>query len=278
MFVCWPPSTTSARPSSADRTSSSTPTRCAGSCAPRRSVADDVVLEVGPGLGSLTLALLEQVASVTAVEIDPVLAAALPHTVEEFARDDVDRVRVATADAMRVDRAARTRRRPRWSRTCPTTWPFRCCCTCSRGSVAGARPRDGAARGGGAAGRRTRVRRSTESPVSRPPGTPTSTSRGGRAQRLLAGAERRLRPGLDDAARATRDVGDARGRLRGRRRGVRATAQDSARRVGVVCRLGCPGRGCARAPPASTRPCAANVSPSKTSPASPTRSATAQLT
>ena len=64
--------------------------------------ADDTVLEVGPGLGSLTLALLEQVASVTAVEIDPVLAAALPHTVEEFAPDDVDRVRVVAADAMRV--------------------------------------------------------------------------------------------------------------------------------------------------------------------------------
>ena len=64
--------------------------------------ADDTVLEVGPGLGSLTLALLEQVASVTAVEIDPVLAAALPHTVEEFAPDDADRVRVVAADAMRV--------------------------------------------------------------------------------------------------------------------------------------------------------------------------------
>ena len=36
---------------------------------------DDVVLEVGPGLGSLTLGLLPEVASVVAVEIDPVLAA-----------------------------------------------------------------------------------------------------------------------------------------------------------------------------------------------------------
>jgi 16S rRNA (adenine1518-N6/adenine1519-N6)-dimethyltransferase len=63
---------------------------------------DDVVLEVGPGLGSLTLALLEQVASVTAVEIDPVLAAALPHTVTEYAPNDAQRVRVVEADAMRV--------------------------------------------------------------------------------------------------------------------------------------------------------------------------------
>ena len=34
----------------------------------------DHVLEVGPGLGSLTLALLDRGARVTAVEIDPVLA------------------------------------------------------------------------------------------------------------------------------------------------------------------------------------------------------------
>ena len=43
---------------------------------------DDVVLEVGPGLGSLTLALLEAGAGrVVAVEIDPVLAAELPRTI-----------------------------------------------------------------------------------------------------------------------------------------------------------------------------------------------------
>jgi 16S rRNA (adenine1518-N6/adenine1519-N6)-dimethyltransferase len=64
---------------------------------------DDVVLEVGPGLGSLTLALLEEVASVTAVEVDPVLAAALPTTVAEYAPADVDRVRVVEADAMRIE-------------------------------------------------------------------------------------------------------------------------------------------------------------------------------
>ncbi|WP_293774556.1 rRNA adenine N-6-methyltransferase family protein, partial [Sporichthya sp.] len=42
--------------------------------------AEDVVLEVGPGLGSLTLALLPAAARVVAVEIDPRLAAALPGT------------------------------------------------------------------------------------------------------------------------------------------------------------------------------------------------------
>ncbi|MSV73676.1 MAG: hypothetical protein F2881_10205, partial [Actinobacteria bacterium] len=42
---------------------------------------DDAVLEVGPGLGSLTLALLAVVRRVIAVEIDPVLAEQLPVTV-----------------------------------------------------------------------------------------------------------------------------------------------------------------------------------------------------
>src|SRR6478735_5579870 len=46
---------------------------------------DDVVVEVGPGLGSLTLALLPVVRRVVALEVDPVLAAALPGTVETVA-------------------------------------------------------------------------------------------------------------------------------------------------------------------------------------------------
>lgn len=63
---------------------------------------DDVVVEVGPGLGSLTLALLEKVASVTAVEIDPVLAELLPSTVQRFAPGRADSLRLVQADAMRV--------------------------------------------------------------------------------------------------------------------------------------------------------------------------------
>ena len=62
----------------------------------------DVVLEVGPGLGSLTLALLPAVQTVHAVEIDPVLAARLPVTVAERAPDLADRLVVTNADAMRV--------------------------------------------------------------------------------------------------------------------------------------------------------------------------------
>jgi 16S rRNA (adenine1518-N6/adenine1519-N6)-dimethyltransferase len=63
---------------------------------------DDVVLEVGPGLGSLTLALLDAVARVVAVEIDPVLACALPATVAERRPDHAARLRVVAADALRL--------------------------------------------------------------------------------------------------------------------------------------------------------------------------------
>jgi 16S rRNA (adenine1518-N6/adenine1519-N6)-dimethyltransferase len=63
----------------------------------------DVVLEVGPGLGSLTLGLLETAASVTAIEVDPVLAGALPGTIAEYAPQHADRVHVVLADALHVD-------------------------------------------------------------------------------------------------------------------------------------------------------------------------------
>ncbi|WP_378734028.1 16S rRNA (adenine(1518)-N(6)/adenine(1519)-N(6))-dimethyltransferase RsmA [Nocardia brasiliensis] len=63
---------------------------------------DDVVLEVGPGLGSLTLALLDVVDSVVAVEIDPVLARHLPITVADRAPELADRLTVVEADALRV--------------------------------------------------------------------------------------------------------------------------------------------------------------------------------
>jgi 16S rRNA (adenine1518-N6/adenine1519-N6)-dimethyltransferase len=65
----------------------------------------DVVLEVGPGLGSLTLALLDVVDSVVAVEIDPVLARHLPMTVADRAPDLTARLSVVEADALRVTAA-----------------------------------------------------------------------------------------------------------------------------------------------------------------------------
>jgi 16S rRNA (adenine1518-N6/adenine1519-N6)-dimethyltransferase len=66
---------------------------------------DDVVLEVGPGLGSLTLALLGAADTVLAVEVDPRLASALPATVADRAPDRAEALRVYHADALRVGRA-----------------------------------------------------------------------------------------------------------------------------------------------------------------------------
>ncbi len=60
----------------------------------------ETVVEIGPGLGSLTLGLLEVGASVVAVEIDRRLAAQLPVTVELF-RPDAP-LTVLTADAMTI--------------------------------------------------------------------------------------------------------------------------------------------------------------------------------
>ncbi|MCR6487283.1 16S rRNA (adenine(1518)-N(6)/adenine(1519)-N(6))-dimethyltransferase RsmA [Amycolatopsis sp. OK19-0408] len=64
--------------------------------------AGDVVLEVGPGLGSLTLGLLATGADVVAVEIDPKLAERLPKTVGERGAEAAERLTVLEADAMRV--------------------------------------------------------------------------------------------------------------------------------------------------------------------------------
>ncbi len=62
----------------------------------------DTVVEVGPGLGSLTLALLPVVDGVVAVEVDPGLADALPGTVAVHAPELVDRLEVVRADALTV--------------------------------------------------------------------------------------------------------------------------------------------------------------------------------
>ncbi|MGV8908988.1 MAG: 16S rRNA (adenine(1518)-N(6)/adenine(1519)-N(6))-dimethyltransferase RsmA [Propionicimonas sp.] len=64
---------------------------------------DDVVLEIGPGLGSLTLGLLEAAAGVVAIEIEHSLADRLPQTVAERLPAFADRLRVLEADALRVD-------------------------------------------------------------------------------------------------------------------------------------------------------------------------------
>lgn len=64
--------------------------------------AHDVVLEIGPGLGSLTLALLETGARVIAVELDGRMAEQLPSTVARFEPDAVGRLTVVHGDAVHM--------------------------------------------------------------------------------------------------------------------------------------------------------------------------------
>ena len=67
-----------------------------------RITGSDVVLEVGPGLGSLTLALLEVAERVTAVEIDDKLAGLLEETIAERAPGQAQNFTLVHADALRI--------------------------------------------------------------------------------------------------------------------------------------------------------------------------------
>lgn len=63
---------------------------------------EEAVLEVGPGLGSLTLGLLDAAKRVVAVEIDPVLAAKLPETAARWRPEAASRLDVIHADALKL--------------------------------------------------------------------------------------------------------------------------------------------------------------------------------
>src|SRR3954470_4907787 len=63
---------------------------------------DDTVVEVGPGLGSLTLALLEVARHVVAIEVDDSLAARLAQTVRDFAPERAAALTVVHQDALKV--------------------------------------------------------------------------------------------------------------------------------------------------------------------------------
>ncbi|WP_431712127.1 16S rRNA (adenine(1518)-N(6)/adenine(1519)-N(6))-dimethyltransferase RsmA [Glutamicibacter uratoxydans] len=64
--------------------------------------AEETVLEVGPGLGSLTLGIMDAAAKVVAVEIDPPLAKRLPQTMAEFRPGREADLTVILSDAMKV--------------------------------------------------------------------------------------------------------------------------------------------------------------------------------
>lgn len=62
----------------------------------------DHVLEVGPGMGSLTLAILDRGATMTAVEIDPLLAGRLPKTIAEHSHSEIHRLTVLNRDILGI--------------------------------------------------------------------------------------------------------------------------------------------------------------------------------
>ena len=201
--------------------------------------ADDVVLEVGPGLGSLTLPLLAAAASVVAVEVDEALAAELPRTVAERAPALAGRLHVVTADAARV------RDLPGQPTVLAANLPYSSAVPIMLHLLATVPSlRHGVCHGAGR-GRRPDDRPAGQQDLWRALGQARLVRRGpqgraGATDRVLAGAQGGLRPGgLHPAGAATRR-GPRRG-VRGRGRGVRAAAQDAARRAGAVGGLGCGG-------------------------------------
>ena len=66
------------------------------------------MLEVGPGLGSLTLGILDAAKDMVAVEIDPPLAQQLPHTIEKFRPEKAGDIDVVLMDALKVTELPRT--------------------------------------------------------------------------------------------------------------------------------------------------------------------------
>lgn len=81
----------------------------------------NAVLEIGPGLGSLTLALLERGARVLAVEVDATLAHVLGSVLDR-AGVDADAVEVRVADAMSVEWSAVLVEGSEWS--CVSNLPY----------------------------------------------------------------------------------------------------------------------------------------------------------
>ena len=63
---------------------------------------DDVVLEIGPGLGSLTIALLAEAKAVVAIEIDNRLARQLPETISQHLPDKASALSVINNDALKI--------------------------------------------------------------------------------------------------------------------------------------------------------------------------------
>ena len=241
----------------------------------------DVILEVGPGLGSLTLALLEAAAGagdarLVAVEIDPVLAAELPKTIADRAPEFAGLVDVVAADALAVGEAEVGR-----PTALAANLPYNVAVPVLLNLLA-ALP---SLERGIVMVQAEVADRMCAGPGGRVYGAPSAklawyasarVGGDGAAQRLLAGAQRGLQAGRLHQARPAVYVREPGRGVRGDRRGLRAAPQDAARRarrLGGIARGG--GTPAARRP-VSTRVPAASPSPSPISPASPRPAMTAR--
>ena len=203
-----------------------------------------MVLEVGPGLGSLTLALLKAGAGqVVAIEIDRALAGELPQTVAARAPHLADRVAVVAADALHVTGPDL----PAMPSVLVANLPYNVAVpvllhllatlpSLRRGLVmVQAEVADRMCAGPRVTGVRHAV--GEAGLVRRGP-----AGRAGTAHRVLAGAERGFPPGRVQQAGPAGGRGGPFGGIRGRRRGVPAAAQDAAGRALRLGRVGAGGR------------------------------------
>src|SRR6478752_2220320 len=138
----------------------------------------DVVVEVGPGLGSLTLALLPVVKHVTAVEVDPRLAGALEETVRSLQPENADKLRLVAADALTITKLPGPDPTA-LSPTCPTTSRSPSCSPSSSTSRRSSASSSWCSSRSPSGSRPSRAARSTASRASRPRGTPMSSWPGG---------------------------------------------------------------------------------------------------
>ena len=198
---------------------------------------DDTVLEVGPGLGSLTLALLEKAGHVTAVEVDPVLAAALPATVTERAPQAAAHLTTVTADALRLTQLPGP---------APTALVANLPYNVAVPVLLSLLERFPTLERGLVMVQLEVAERLVASPGTKAYGVPSlklawwaqaRLAGHGLPDRVLAGAERRLRPGGPGPPATPADDGHPARGLRLRRRRVRPAPQDPANRPGHVGRF-----------------------------------------
>ena len=254
-----------ARPELRDRREHGPPDR------PHRRVRpDDVVVEVGPASARSPSPCWRRPTASSPSRSTTSWRPRCPPPSPRACRTAPDRFALVHSRRHAGHRAAGPRARPRWSPTCRTTSPYRCCCTCSTPSRASSAPSSWSRPRSPTGSPRRPARRCTASRPSRPTGTPRSSGPVPIGRNVFWPAPN-VDSGLVALTRRTEPVKttavQARG-VRRRRRGVRPAAQDPAGRARRVGGFGGRRRGRPSSRPGSRRRPAASRSPSRSSRAS----------